>query len=85
MDTNLMGASCFQAATHMRIAAVALHHFPVGNRISSVFVSRALHDASGCTKNYTDTDTQVVRNHMENSIYDPIRKEPRFLALLSAE
>ena len=52
---------------------------------TSVFVSRALHDASGCTKNYTDTDTQVVRNHMENSIYDPIRKEPRFLALLSAE
>lgn len=52
---------------------------------TAAFVAKAVDDASCSTKNYTDTDTQLVRGHMEDPVYDPIRKDPRFLALLSAK
>ena len=49
---------------------------------TSVFVSAATSDSEKCTKNYTETETELVLNRMTDSAFDRIRDDPRFIALL---
>lgn len=67
----------------------ALHHGekfdtqPAGEQhFTSVFVSEATNDSSKTRKNYTQTHTQLIKEAMQNSCYDFVRKDERFVELL---
>lgn len=67
----------------------ALHHakmadeqVPGEQHYTSIYVCEATSDISKSSKNYTDTNEEVIRSRMNHHAFDPFRDDPEFIALM---
>lgn len=54
---------------------------PKEQKYTSIFVCNASSDPSKCSKNYTESHTQLVLNRTKQKEFDFIRNDPEYLAL----